>query len=81
LRTCSLPDLNNIGSDKDSDVKDAADEVVEDEESSVMSSMNDTNFDDADSLSDDDDLDDLRANLQSVLLNSSKPGISKLILS
>ena len=48
---------------------------MKEEDESVMT-MNDTNFDDDEnpSLSDDDEMDNLRANLESVLMNSSKPG-------
>ena len=84
MRTCSLPDLNlapdESGYEKeDSQSKD--EKTVK--EVSVMSSMNDTNFDDdedvtlrsvSDPETDEEELDDLRANLQSVLMNSSKPG-------
>ena len=88
LRTCSLPDLKSVVHDPQKEQDDS--ESSEDEDSKVflaMQSMNDTNFDDGegeDAISmkkspdseeeDEDEIEDLCANLQSVLDNSSKPG-------
>uniref|UniRef100_H2ZNG7 non-specific serine/threonine protein kinase n=1 Tax=Ciona savignyi TaxID=51511 RepID=H2ZNG7_CIOSA len=78
LRTCSLPDLascSDAQSDDAEDPPEAADAV----RMSVASSMNDTNFDEDEEVSlpdsdavatDDEEMNNLRANLENVLLEA-----------